>query len=174
MFRTIKCKSEPVNGQIFPKTEYDLWKIVIQKRSANKMKHIAILLAALLLSGCARFHAHTGDFSNFLLPALESHGAKLPEEIPMVDGLPTSWQAKPDRHGIMILAPHESFPEIDLFFRGIFGDPDLWTESTTDGFPMGVFNWRNTGCPIQYLDSELNTQIIILKKPRGAEQISAR
>ena len=137
-----------------------------------KMKQIAIL-AALLLSGCACFHAHTGDFPSFLLPALESYGATLPQEIPVVDGLPTSWQSKPDRHGIIILAPRESFPEIDLFLRGIFGDPQIWTDRNLDGHPQGVFSPDKAGCVIQYLDSEENAQIIILKKRKRAEPSAA-
>ncbi len=137
-----------------------------------KMKRVVILVA-LLLSGCARFHAHTGDFTIFLLSTLESHGATLPEEVPEVDGLPTAWQAKPDRYGIIILAPHERFPEIDLFLRGIFGEPDIWADENTDGYPMGMFSWKSTGCPIQFVDSEEHTQIIILNKPKRAEQSPA-
>ena len=138
-----------------------------------KMTKQIAFLGALLLSGCAHYQAHTGDFANFLLPALESRGATLPEEIPVVDGLPTTWEAKADRHGIIILVPHETFPEIDIFLRGIFGEPDIWADKNTEGYPMGVFSWKKTGCPIQYIDSEKHTQIIILKKQKGAEQKNA-
>lgn len=136
------------------------------------MKQIAIL-TALLLSGCAHYDTHTGDFANFLLPALESRGATLPAEVPAVDGLPTTWRAKPDRYGIIIHAPRESFPEIDLFLRGIFGEPQIWTDRNLDGHPQGVFSPEAAGCVIQYLDSEEEVEIIILKKREKAEPSAA-
>ena len=133
------------------------------------MKRIGILLA-MLLAGCARFQTHTGDFSTFLTNTLESHGASLPDQSPTTQGLPSSWQAKPDEYGIIILAGHEDFPAINRHLRSMFGKPDIWADENLDGYPMGVFSWKTTGCPIQFVDSEEHTQIIILKKPEGAEQ----
>ena len=133
------------------------------------MKRIAIL-AAMLLTGCTRFQAHTGDFSTFLTNTLESHGASLPDQIPTTQGLPSSWQAKPDEYGIIILADHAAFPAINRHLRSMFGKPDIWADANLDGYPMGVFSWKTTGCPIQFADSEEHTQMIILKKPEGAEQ----
>ena len=124
----------------------------------------------MLLAGCARFQAHTGDFSSFLADTLESHGASLPDHIPATQDLPSSWQAKPDEHGIIILAGHEDFPAINQHLRSMFGEPDIWADKNLDGYLMGVFSWKTTGCPIQFVDSEEHTQIIILKKPEGAEQ----
>jgi len=88
------------------------------------MPRIAIL-AAMLLAGCARFQTHTGDFSSFLTETLGSHGASLPDHIPVTPDLPCSWQAKPDQYGVIILAHHANFPAISRHFRSMFGEPDI-------------------------------------------------
>jgi len=104
------------------------------------------------------------EWCTFRLP-----GPLLPEHVPATQGLPSSWQAKPDQYGIIILARHEDFHAINKHLRSMFGEPDIWADENTDGYPMGVFSWKTTGCPIQFVDSKEHTQIIILKTPKGAE-----
>ena len=131
-----------------------------------RTKHLAVL-AAVLVVGCARFQAHTGDFATFLAGTLQAQGATLPTQIPHVEGLPATWQAKPDEAGIIILAPHGSFPAIDRLLRGMFGEPYTWSERNVEGFPIGVYHWRTVGCVIQYVDAKEQAQIVILRKPKG-------
>ena len=129
----------------------------------NKMKHVAIV-AVFLLAGCSRPYPNKGDFAAFLTRTLESHGATLPPEIPRADGLPSSWQARPDEHGIVIQTRHKDFAAVDRFLRSMFGEPDSWSERNIEGYPSGVFAARSTGCAIQYVDSKDHVQIIIMRK----------
>ena len=126
------------------------------------MKRIAIF-AVLLLSGCARYHVRSGDFSQFMTETLISCGADIPNTPAASEGLPSTWRTKSDNDGIIILAPHSDFSAVDRYLRSMFNEPDIWTENNSEGYPMGVFNRKTTGCPIQYVDSKHNVQIIILK-----------
>lgn len=136
------------------------------------MKHFAIL-AALLLVGCAHFQAHTGEFQPYLCATLEEHGATLPHSIPLYAGLPSRWQTNQDKDGIIISTPRINFTAIDAMLRGIFGEPQIWCDKNLSGGQHGVYGWKNTGCVIQYLEDDNQTTIIVLKKPKGAEQIAA-
>ena len=138
-----------------------------------KMKRIAIL-TALLLAGCARLHTQRGDFAAFLTDTLEAHGASLPRPIAQADDLPSSWQYKPDEHGVVIFVPLEGFTAIDRSFRAAWGQPKIWCDENLDGSPQGVYGPKQAGCAVQYLECEGQTQIVILKKPERAEQHGGR
>ena len=53
--------------------------------------------------------------------------------------------------------------------RGIFGEPQIWSDKNMSGGQHGVYGWTNTGCVIQYLEDDNQTTIIVLKKPKGAK-----
>ena len=125
---------------------------------------------ALLTTGCAHFKQHTGQFQPYLCTTLKDHGATLPKSIPLYAGLPANWQAKSDQYGIIILAPRKSFNSIDKILRGIFGDPQIWTNENLNGGQHGVYSWREIGCAVQYFEEDDYTKIIILRKQTGAEQ----
>lgn len=54
--------------------------------------------------------------------------------------------------------------------RGMFGKPQISADNYLSDGKQGVYGWRDAGCVIQYIEDDNHTTIIVLRKPKKAEQ----
>jgi hypothetical protein len=124
---------------------------------------IPLVVAIVVLCGCATTHKHSGDFGSFLQQELVKRGARLTSSSALLP-IQAEWTFTPDEFGFVAFIYGDRLRELDAWFRQACGEPKISVERNGDNQPQRVYDSKVIGVALQYVREEKGVTIICVKK----------